>query len=236
MQAWGTAVGTAVGSLDTNDAGARENARITLGLLEAVEAGRARTQRGLAADLGIALGLVNVYLKRCVKKGLVKVSQAPARRLAYYLTPQGLTEKTRLTAEYLSWSLTFFRQAKASCGAVLDEAAARGWRRIVLAGSGDLADIARLCAADRGIEVVAIVDPAAAAGATGVPPTLHSFDTIAGQIDGVLVTAIDGSPAIFEAALRAAGRSRVLAPSVVPALPPGVEQPCITVSVDEVSR
>jgi DNA-binding MarR family transcriptional regulator len=65
----------------------REGA-ILLGLLEAVAVDGGRTQRRLAAELGIAVGLVNAYLKRCVKKGLVKVSEAPARRYAYYLTPK----------------------------------------------------------------------------------------------------------------------------------------------------
>lgn len=204
-----------MGSLDTNS---RESTRITLGLLEAVESGRARTQRGLAADLGIALGLVNVYLKRCVKKGLVKVSQAPARRFAYYLTPQGFAEKSRLTAEFLSWSLTFFRQARDSCGQVLDEARTRGWRRIALAGSGDLADIARICATDRGIEIAAIVDLAAAPDlhASGTPRIVHSFDAIGVEIDGVLMTDVSGSPQLRAAAEGAVGRERVLSPSVVP--------------------
>ena len=65
-----------------------EEDRIVLGLLESVERGSARSQRRLAAELGIALGLVNLYLKRCVNKGLVKVAEAPARRYAYYLTPR----------------------------------------------------------------------------------------------------------------------------------------------------
>ena len=164
-----------MGSLDTNS---RENTRITLGLLEAVESGKARTQRGLAVDLGIALGLVNVYLKRCVKKGLVKVSQAPARRFAYYLTPQGFAEKSRLTAEFLSWSLTFFRQAKESCGRVFDQAHALGWRRIVLVGSGDLADIARICATDRGLVIVAIIDPKPTTSSAAGPPLLPDFDVV----------------------------------------------------------
>ena len=79
-----------------------DNARIVLGLLESVERDGAQSQRKLASDLGIALGLVNAYLKRCVKKGLVKIGQAPPRRYAYYLTPHGFAEKSRLTVEYLS--------------------------------------------------------------------------------------------------------------------------------------
>ena len=82
------------GSLPTDESGAD---RIVLGLLTSVEADGARSQRRIAAELGIALGLVNAYLKRAVKKGLVKVGQAPARRYAYYLTPQGFSEKSRLT-------------------------------------------------------------------------------------------------------------------------------------------
>lgn len=221
-------------SLDSNT---RENTRITLGLLEAVEAGRARTQRGLAADLGIALGLVNVYLKRCVKKGLVKVSEAPARRYAYYLTPKGFAEKSRLTAEFLSWSLTFFRQAKDSCAKVLDEAHARGWRRIALAGSGDLADIARICADDRGIVVVAIVDPARAASQSGGPPVVLGFDRVPGDIDGIVMTDVSGQATLREAAEAAIGPRRVLCPTVVPR--PAVDgMPAIaaTADSDEVTR
>ena len=77
------------------------------------------TQRHLAKDLGIALGLTNVYLKRCVKKGLVKIRQAPLRRYAYYLTARGLSEKSRLTRQYLVASLDFFRRARRDCAGPL---------------------------------------------------------------------------------------------------------------------
>ena len=89
-----------------------EDERVVLGLLESVEQDGATSQRRLAAELGIAVGLVNAYLNRCIQKGLVKVSQAPARRYAYYLTPQGFVEKSRLSLEYLAYSFRFFRQAK----------------------------------------------------------------------------------------------------------------------------
>ena len=59
------------------------------------------TQRHLADRLGVALGLANSYLRRCARKGLIKITQAPDNRYLYYLTPQGFTEKTRLTARYL---------------------------------------------------------------------------------------------------------------------------------------
>ncbi len=89
--------------------GANESGEITLGLLTAVEANSQLTQRSAAKELGVALGLVNAYLKRCIRKGLIKVKQAPANRYAYYVTPKGFAEKSRLTVEYLSVSLAFFR-------------------------------------------------------------------------------------------------------------------------------
>ena len=108
---------------------------IVLGLLTSIERDSAITQRKLAGDLGIALGLANSYLRRCVRKGLVKMSQVPLNRYAYYLTPQGFAEKSRLTAQYLSISFNFFRHARQQCAALFAECAARGWRRIGLAGA-----------------------------------------------------------------------------------------------------
>src|SRR6476469_3209987 len=99
-----------------------QEAQIVLGLLESVERDGAQSQRRLAAQLGIALGLVNAYLKRCAKKGLVKVADAPAHRYAYYLTPQGFAEKSRLTMEYLSYSFGFFRRAKADYALLFETA------------------------------------------------------------------------------------------------------------------
>src|ERR1700756_103 len=135
-----------------------EDDRIVLNLLNSVDDG-AQSQRRIAEDLGIALGLVNAYLKRCVKKGLVKVGEAPARRYAYYLTPQGFAEKSRLTVEYLSASFSFFRQARADCTQTFALAKERHFQNLVLCGKSDLAEIAILSAVDSGIAITAIIDP-----------------------------------------------------------------------------
>src|SRR5438045_4462449 len=126
---------------------------IVLGLLTSIERDSAITQRKLAGDLGIALGLANSYLRRCVHKGLVKMSQVPLNRYAYYLTPQGFAEKSRLTAEYLSASFNFFRLARGDCAVLLRQCTALGWRRVALYGAGDLAEIVVLSAGEREVEV-----------------------------------------------------------------------------------
>lgn len=129
----------------------------TLGLLAALEAEEPHTQRSLAARIGVALGLTNSLLKRAIHKGLVKVSQAPAKRFAYYVTPKGFSEKSRLVADYLSTSLSFFRQAKEEYGILFFDLKEKGIDRIVLCGTGELAEIAVLAAHEQDIEIQFIV-------------------------------------------------------------------------------
>jgi len=133
-------------------------ADITLGVLNAVEENQHVTQRLVAKDLGVALGLINSYLKRCIKKGFVKISHAPANRYSYYLTPAGFTEKSRLTAEYLSGSFTFFRNARQQCEDILSQCMADGHQNVVLIGGGDLAEIVILCAREFNIKLNGVVE------------------------------------------------------------------------------
>jgi DNA-binding MarR family transcriptional regulator len=192
-----------------------ENARIVLGLLELVERDSAQSQRKLASDLGIALGLVNAYLKRCVKKGLLKIGQAPARRYAYYLTPHGFAEKSRLTVEYLSSSFSFFRRAREDCSSVLKAARARGWNRIALIGVSDLAEIATICALEQGITIVAVVDPKTGMDRFVGAPLVASLDAVPGDFDALVVTDLQATRESIKAALNAIGVERVFVPALL---------------------
>jgi DNA-binding MarR family transcriptional regulator len=194
-----------------------EKTRIMLGLLESVERGNAQSQRRLASELGIALGLVNAYLKRCVNKGLVKVSEAPARRYAYYLTPRGFSEKSRLTVEYLSYSFSLFRRAKTDCSEIMVAARVRGFERIVLLGVCDLAEIAAICALDSGINIVAVVDPRSALTRFVGVPVKADFDDVAA--DAVLVVDIKDTEDVIETAAARYGADRVLMPALLGAYP-----------------
>src|SRR5439155_1119482 len=68
-----------------------------LQLLNEVERNAAVTQRSLARNLGVAVGLANLYLKRLVRKGHIKITTIPKHRIKYLLTPRGMAEKSRLT-------------------------------------------------------------------------------------------------------------------------------------------
>src|SRR6185437_11132248 len=112
----------------------------------------------------------------------------PARRYTYYLTPQGFAEKSRLTVDYLSSSFSFFRRARADCMAALEGAKQQGWSRIVLAGASDLAEIAAICALECGITIIATVDPQATQPQLMGAPIYRSFEDVAEDFDGVLIT------------------------------------------------
>src|SRR6266851_4104654 len=171
---------------DTSDTGSYAETQITLGMLTAVGENSVVTQRSLARDLGIALGLVNAYLKRCVTKGYIKVTQAPAKRYAYYLTPQGFAEKSRLTAQYLAISLNFFRLARGQCDALFAESETRGWTRIALCGAGELAEIAMLCAESHAVTLIGLVERTGAPS-VGRLPLVDDFAALAAP-DAVVIT------------------------------------------------
>jgi DNA-binding MarR family transcriptional regulator len=192
-----------------------EKTRIMLGLLESVERGGEQSQRRLASELGIALGLVNAYLKRCINKGLVKVTEAPAHRFAYYLTPHGFAEKSRLTIDYLSCSFSLFRRAKYDCAAAFEVARARGFKRIALVGVSDLAEIAVICALDSGVAISAIVDPSAAHSRFVGLQVVKSLDDIEGHVDAVIVTDMKTPRETISAAGRRLGADCVLVPALL---------------------
>jgi DNA-binding MarR family transcriptional regulator len=192
-----------------------EASRIMLGLLDAVEQERAHSQRHLASELGIALGLVNAYLKRCVKKGLVKVREAPARRYAYYLTPQGFAEKSRLTVEYLSHSFGFFRQAKTDCSALFRAAKHGGVQNVLFVGQSDLAEIAALCALEQNIEIAGLVQADAPSDKFIGLAIFPDFDSVTKAFDALLITDVANARATCEAAIARYGLERVLVPELL---------------------
>lgn len=187
---------------------------ITLKVLSAIEEDDRATQRAISQELGIALGLTNAYLKKCVRKGFIKVRQIPANRYAYYLTPQGFAEKSRLTAEYLSISFRFFRSSREQCAQILEECAARRWTRIALAGCGDLAEIATLCVRDmQGVKIVGIIDTAAGdeggdRNFAGLPVVGRLTDLA--KVHAVVITDINNGQRVFDALSREIPPERVL--------------------------
>ena len=188
--------------------------RITLGLLNAVHENSGVSQRRLASELGIALGLTNAYLKRCVRKGLVKMSQVPANRYAYFLTPQGFAEKSRLTARYLRRSFNFYREARNECEGLLRQCTSMQWRRVALGGVGELAEIAVLCSLQHDVELVAVIDSRIGRGEFMNVPIKSSIEA-AGDVDAVLLTEVAHPQSSYDALSRNFPPDRILTPPLL---------------------
>ena len=186
-----------------------------LGLLESVERDGERSQRHLASDLGIALGLVNAYLKRCVKMGLLKVKQAPARRYRYYLTPRGFVEKSRLTAEYLSYSFSLFRQARLDFLKLMESLSRGGRQKLALVSVSELAQIAIICALECNVTIVAIIDSATDRKRLAGVPVVPSPDKLEEPIDAVILTDPAAPDALIAAVIARFGQENVLAPELL---------------------
>lgn len=206
------------------DAAKMGDPAIVLGVLSAVERDSTITQRHLARELGIAVGLVNAYVRRCAKKGLLKIRHAPLNRYAYYLTPRGFTEKGRLTAEYLAVSLDFFRRARRDCTKLLADCERRGWRRVALVGAGDLAEIAVLAAVETAIEIVAVIDTRGSRRCAGRPvvPTFAAASelTSPAPVDAIIITDMSAPQACFDEVQATAEQhkisaERILAPELL---------------------
>jgi hypothetical protein len=187
---------------------------IVLRLLRLVESDSGLTQRKVAAELGIAVGLANAFLRRCIKKGLVKIEAVPANRYLYFLTPTGFAEKGRLTIDYLSQSFGFYRTARHQCAELVEQAAHNGFGRIVLVGGGELAEIFMLCVHDSGVTVTALVDELAAEPDFHGLPVAASLDE-AGDFQAAVLTDLKAPQAAYMDLRERLGVARVLVPPLL---------------------
>jgi DNA-binding MarR family transcriptional regulator len=116
------------------------------------------SQRELSQRLNISLGLVNTFLKRLVNKGYFKVTTMPRNRVKYFLTPEGLARKAKLTAEYLRYSVHFYRDIKDLLLDKYAEMEKKQVKSILFFGAGETADLAYLYLQLTTIRLAGIID------------------------------------------------------------------------------
>ncbi len=187
---------------------------ITLEILETIEGKSDVTQRHLAQRMGVALGLANSYLKRCVRKGLVKIQQAPANRYLYYLTPKGFAEKSRLTAEYLSSSFEFYRKASESCEQAFGVCKENGWAQILLCGVSELAEIASLRAQEHGVVIIGTYDPDSERKQFLDRPVWSNLGDVP-DADAYMLTSLSELDARYKDIISKVGQEKILVPSIL---------------------
>lgn len=116
------------------------------------------SQRELSQRLNISLGLVNTFLKRLVNKGYFKVTTMPRNRVKYLLTPEGLARKAKLAADYLRYSIHFYKDIKDLLLDKFAEMEKNQVKSVLFFGAGEVADLAYLYLQLTPIRLAGIID------------------------------------------------------------------------------
>ncbi len=161
-------------------------------LLSELDRDGGATQRTLATKLGVALGLTNLYLKRLARKGHIKITTIPRNRIRYLLTPQGFTEKSRLTYLYMQHSLSYYRDIRIQLKEMLSTFDGFHDQRVVIYGTTELAELAYLSLREMNIDCVGFIDGSPRESFLSCP--VSSPERVSRwQFDRVLITDLDRS-------------------------------------------
>ena len=186
-----------------------ESGDLTLGVLEAIDSKKSITQRSISKDLDMALGLVNSYLKRCVKKGFIKIQQAPKNRYLYYLTPKGFSEKAKLTAEFLTSSFTFFRKSRDQIEEILENCNKKNWKKILLFGNSELAEITSLYSKNYEIQIIQVYDT------SNLKDSQQDNFPPASDLDAIILTDLTSSQESYEQLITIYKSKPILVPKLL---------------------
>jgi len=141
-----------------NQKGYNNDSYKSLLLLDEISKGHPLTQRDLSDRLGIALGLINSYLKNLISKGFITVTAIPRKRYVYYLTPKGFAEKTRLTYHHLQNFTNLYKVARKDFKTIFHKLEKDGIKRVIFCGVDEVAEIAYLSLREVSIKLIAIMD------------------------------------------------------------------------------
>jgi DNA-binding MarR family transcriptional regulator len=181
----------------------------TLQILEELSGNDSLTQRDLSNRLGIALGLANSYLKNLAAKGFITIKAIPPRRYAYFLTPKGFSEKTRLTYHLLQDYTRIYREARKNLKMLFSDLGAQGIKKVVFAGADEVAEIAYITLQETDIELVGVVDDERAGG-TFFGNAVQGIDGLdAMTYDCVVITSYLKRDGIYDGLLDTAPKQRI---------------------------
>jgi len=164
--------------------------RRELVLLSELDRDGSATQRALASKLGVALGLTNLCLKRLSRKGYITITATPRSRSRYVLTQEGLAEKSRLTAQYIRYSLLHYRDMRARMNEMLSALDGTRGQRVAIYGTNELAELVYLSLREMQVDCVGFIDGNSRTSFLSCPVSpLDQID--AGQFDHVLIADLD---------------------------------------------
>jgi hypothetical protein len=142
----------------------REKDEYSRQILQAIATGERITQRSVSKDLGVALGLTNLLIRRLGAKGYVRVIGIGTRHVRYLMTPAGWQALGRATRASLENTVHLYTQTREQIRAGLSQFSAThgpneaGEKRVIFYGAGDVAEIAYVSLQTTDLKLVGVVD------------------------------------------------------------------------------
>jgi len=127
-----------------------------LRVLEEVDRNADLSQRRLASQLGIALGVANLLVKRLARKGYIRVTQLGWKRWAYVVTPTGMARKIYLTKAYIERFVDHYQRVRTLLREDLSQQYLTADSRVALVGTSELAELAFLALRDIGVSDIEV--------------------------------------------------------------------------------
>ena len=175
----------------------------TLKLLDELTQNKHLSQRVLSKRLGIALGLTNLYLKRLIKSGYIKVKNIQKNRLIYELTPTGVAKKASLTLGYIQNSFQYYREIRNRTQTCFQAVLLEGSKTVVFYGVGEVAEIAYLSLQETGLGLAAVADDSKE-GTEFLGYTVMSSSSLREiRFDRIIVTSLEADDAVLRLFSRA---------------------------------
>jgi DNA-binding Lrp family transcriptional regulator len=171
--------------------------RFTLEILNRIEENGRITQPEIASHLGISLGLTNAFIKRIARKGYIKLTTIPRDRAKYLLTAQGIAEKSRLTLQYLQYSINFYKQAKETISRAYAELEQEGVQHIVFYGIGEIAEIAYILLQQKQMKLAGVIDEQHAGSVFMKQKVVTDAELGSLRFDKIIITSFDEAPDIL---------------------------------------
>ncbi len=189
---------------------------VLISLLTKAENKEILSQKKFALNIGIAVGLVNVYIKKCIKKGWIKITNVPNKRYVYYLTPKGFEEKSRLVCHYLKDSFNFLDNSKKDF-LRLFEICKKKFKKIAIVGNGDLVEVALIVAEASNIKVDIIYSDEIKRKEMLEVPVTNSITKLS-NVDAIIVAEYNDAQRLIVSLQRKIPKNKFLYPSFLSSL------------------
>jgi len=167
-------------------------------LLEEIVKDEGASQRVLSKRLGIAVGLVNSYMKNMIAKGYVRVKAFPRNRYTYLVTPKGLAEKSRLTYQHLNYFTNLYTNVRRDYVELFRRLEAEGIKNVVFCGVDEVAEIAYLSLQETDIVLAGVFDDEGQGREFFRHSVLPFGDIVDATWDRIIVTSLKKCPEVME--------------------------------------